>query len=75
MEIEQFGRYNAVVSYHRTDDLKPNTPENKQKVIVEACWIADDGENFEGDWIVYLNTKKRTRNVRVLRCGNFTDYH
>ena len=50
MEIKQFGRYNAVVNYHRTDDLKPNTPNNKQNVIVEACWIAYK-ENFEGDWI------------------------
>ena len=51
MEIQQFERYSAVVDYHRTDDLKASTPANKQNVIVEACWIADDGENFEGDWI------------------------
>jgi hypothetical protein len=51
MEIEQFGRYNAVVEYHRTDDLKAKTPDNKQNVIVEACWVADNGEDFEGDWI------------------------
>ena len=51
MEIQRFGKYSAVVDYHRTDDLKPNTPNNKENVIVEACWIAGDGENFEGDWI------------------------
>ena len=51
MEIQQFKRYSAVVDYHQTDDLKPNTPYNKQNITVEACWIAAAGENFEGDWI------------------------
>lgn len=51
MEIRRFKKYKAVLNYHRTDDLRPNTPEDKQSVIVEACWVAEDGENFEGDWI------------------------
>ncbi len=51
MEIDQYSCYKAKVNYHRTDDLKEGSPLNGEEIIVQAVWIADKGEKFEGQWI------------------------
>jgi len=51
MEIQQFACFKATVNYHRTDDLKDNVAPDKANVLVQALWIAEDDENFNGDWI------------------------
>jgi hypothetical protein len=52
MEIEQYKCYNAKIEYKRTDDLRPEALPNGSNVIVKALWIADENENYAGQWIM-----------------------
>ena len=49
--IQQLSKYKAFVNYHRTDDLKPNTVPNHTTIYVQALWIAEEHENFSGEWL------------------------
>ena len=51
MEIKQHHYYRAQINYHRTDDLKKHAAPNGEKVLVYACWVADDDERYSGDFI------------------------
>jgi len=49
--IQKYGYYKAKIKYHRTDDLRPKALPDGSDVHVNAVWIAEEGERFEGDMI------------------------
>lgn len=51
MQFEIYQKYRARIRYHRTDDLQPDALPDGTELIVWAMWIADDDENFAGEWI------------------------
>lgn len=50
MDIQPFDCFKAKVKYHRTDDIKDGCPENGEEIIVEAAWLMEKGESFEGEF-------------------------
>ncbi len=46
--------YKAVANYHRTDDLKPNTPQNGSEIYVEVLWKCEEDESFPGEWVFHV---------------------
>lgn len=49
MNIEHFSYYEATINYHRTDDLLEDALPNHSHVHLQAVWVAEEGEKFEGD--------------------------
>jgi hypothetical protein len=50
MEIEHYTKYKAKVNYHRTDNLRPNVPENGAIINVETMWLMDKDDPFPDEF-------------------------
>jgi len=78
MNVELYNYYNAVINYHRTDDLKPDVTPNESETIVSCVWIADENEKFAGE---YIFTDAKTgynmplRDLNLISESTFEEYY